>query len=113
MSDIKTATTPRAKRPRPGSPLIFEKPKVSCAKTEERLVKAVGTDDPDFLSSFINQILAVGELGQPSDDHETNFLLSAIEDILSNQSNGRAATAMLAAQYTAMHLASFHPHQRP
>ena len=105
MSDIATTTIPRAKRPPRGSPLKFEKPKMSYAETEERLVKAVGTDDPHFLSHFINQVVAVGELGKPSDDHETTFLLSAIEDILSNQSNSGASTAMLAAQYAVVHVA--------
>ncbi len=103
MSDIDTTTTPRAKRPRPGSPLKFEKPKLATAEVEERIVKAVGIRDEDFLSTFINQVAAVGELGEPSDDHEVNFLLSAIEDIVSNQSNGGVAKAMLAAQFTAMH----------
>ena len=37
MSDIKTATTQRAKRPRPGSPLNFANPKLSHAETEDRL----------------------------------------------------------------------------
>lgn len=72
MSDTKTTTTPRAKRSRPGSPLEFEKPKMSCVETEERLVRAVGIRDPDFLSTFINQVVAVGDLGEPSDDHEIN-----------------------------------------
>jgi len=105
MSDTKTTTTPRAKRPRWGSPLKFEKPKMSYTETTERLVKAVGVEDPEFLSHFINQVVAAGELGEPSDDHETTFLLSAIEDILSNESNGGAAKAMLAAQYAALHVA--------
>jgi len=105
MSDTKTTTTPRAKRSRPGSPLEFEKPKMSSVETEERLVRAVGIRDPDFLSTFINQVVAVGDLGEPSDDHEINFSLSAIEDIVSNQSNGGAAKAILAAQYTAVHAA--------
>ena len=105
MSDTKTTTTPRAKRSRPGSPLEFEKPKMSCVETEERLVRAVGIRDPDFLSTFINQVVAVGDLGEPSDDHEINFLLSAIEDIVSNQSNGGVAKAILAAQYTVVHAA--------
>jgi hypothetical protein len=95
-------TNPRAKRPRPEAPLQFEKPKVSTADIHDRLVRAVGIEDPDFLSSFINQVIAVGELGKPSDDHESCFSLSAIEGILSHQSNG-VAKAMLAAQYTAMH----------
>jgi len=34
-----------------------------------------------------------------------SFFLSAIEDILSNQSNGGVSKAMLAAQYTAVHAA--------
>src|ERR1041385_1323942 len=96
--------TPRAKRPRPGAPpLEFEKPKVSNAEDNERLVRALGVDDPDFLGTFINQIAAVGELGRPSDDHETSFLLSAIEDIVGGQSKGGVAKAMLAAQCAAMH----------
>lgn len=103
MSNSAT-TTPRAKRPRRGSPLEFEKPKLSTADVEDRIVKAAGIRDPDFLSAFINQVAAVGELGEPSDDHEVNFLLSAIEDILSNQSNGVAAKAMLAAQFTVVHV---------
>jgi hypothetical protein len=103
MSDTETTAKPRVKRSRPGSPLEFEKPKLSTANVEDRIVKAVGIKDPDFLNAFINQVAAVGELGEPSDDHEMNFLLSAIEDILSNQSNGGAAKAMLAAQYTAVH----------
>jgi hypothetical protein len=98
------STTPRAKRPRPGAPpLEFEKPKVSNAEDNERLVRALGVDDPDFLGTFINQVAAVGELGRPSDDHETSFLLSAIEDIVGGQSKGGVAKAMLAAQYAAMH----------
>jgi hypothetical protein len=100
-----TTTIPRAKRPRPGRPVNFEKPKMSYADTEDRLVKAVRVEDQDFLSHFINQVAAVGELGKPSDDHETTFLLSAIEDMLSNESNGGAARAMLAAQYAAVHVA--------
>jgi hypothetical protein len=103
MSNTRTTTTPRAKRSRPGSPLEFEKPKMSCAETDERLVRAVGIQDPDFLSTFINQVVAVGDQGRPSDDREINFLLSAIEDIVSNQSNGGVAKAMLAAQYAALH----------
>ena len=51
-----------------------------------------------FLSTKWSRL---GELGDPSDDLETSFLLSAIEDIVSNQSNGGVAKAMLAAQYTA------------
>jgi hypothetical protein len=78
---------------------------MSCVETEERLVRAVGIRDPDFLSTFINQVVAVGDLGEPSDDHEINFLLSAIEDIVSNQSNGGVAKAILAAQYTVVHAA--------
>ena len=78
---------------------------MSYAETTARLVKAVRTDDPDFLSTFINDVVAVGEVGEASDDGETNFSLSAIEDILSNQSNGAVAKAMLAAQYTAVHAA--------
>ena len=105
MSDLANTAIPRAKRPRPGRPLKFEKPKMSYANTEERLVKAVRVEDPDFVSHFINQVVAVGELGKPSDDHETTFLLSAIEDILSNKSNGGASKAMLAAQYAAVHVA--------
>jgi len=106
MSDNATTTTiPRAKRPRHGQPLKFEKPKISCADTEDRLVKASKVGDPDFLSHLINQVVAVGELGNPSDDHETTFLLSAIEDILSNESNGGASKAMLAAQFAVMHVA--------
>jgi hypothetical protein len=105
MPDTKTTTAPRAKRSRPGSPLEFEKPKMSCAETEERLVRAVGIRDPDFLSTFINQVVAVSDLGEPSNDHEINFSLSAIEDIVSNQSNGGVAKAILAAQYTAVHAA--------
>jgi hypothetical protein len=102
MSD-ETKSTPRGKRVRRESPLIFEKPKITTADLEDRVVKAVGIRDPDFLNTFINQVLSVGELGQPSDDQEMNFLLSAIEDILSNQSNGGAAKAMLAAQYAGTH----------
>ncbi len=105
MSDNATTTIPRAKRPRPGRPVRFEKPKMSCADTEDRLVKASRVGDPDFLSHLINQVVAVGELGKPSDDHETSFLLSAIEDILSNESNGGASKAMLAAQFAAVHVA--------
>jgi hypothetical protein len=105
MSDIPNTPIPRAKRPRPGRPLKFEKPKMRYAETEDRLVKAVKVEDPDFYSNFINQVVAVGELGTPSDDHETTFLLSAIEDILSNESNGGASKAMLAAQHAAVHCA--------
>jgi hypothetical protein len=64
---------------------------MSYAETTARLVKALRTEDPDFLSTFINDVVAVGDLGEPSDNRETNF------------SNGRVAKAMLAAQYTAMH----------
>jgi hypothetical protein len=106
MTDKPTITTiPRAKRPRPGRPLKFEKPKMSYADTEDRLVKASKVEDPDFLSHFINQVVAVGELGESSDDHEATFSVSAIEDILSNESNGGAAKAMLAAQYAEVHRA--------
>ncbi len=105
MSNNATTTIPRAKRPRPGRPVKFEKPKMSCADIEDRMVKASKVEDPDFLSHLINQVVAVGELGRPSDDLETNFLLSAIEDILSNESNGGASKAMLAAQYAAVHVA--------
>jgi hypothetical protein len=76
---------------------------VSTADDNERFVRALGIDDPDFLSTFINQVVAVGKLGEPSDDHDTAFLLSAIEDIISNQSKGGVAKAMLAAQYAATH----------
>jgi len=105
MSDIKTATTQRAKRPRPGSPLNFANPKLSHAETEDRLARAIGTQDRDLLGTFLNQVVSVGELGKPSDDLEVSFFLSAIEDILSNQSNGGVSKAMLAAQYTAVHAA--------
>ena len=103
--DIKTATTARAKRPRPGSPLKFANPKLSHAETEDRLARAIGTQDRDLLGTFLNQVVSVGELGKPSDDLEVSFFLSAIEDILSNQSNGGVSKAMLAAQYTAVHAA--------
>jgi hypothetical protein len=103
MSDTKHTTSRRAKRPRCGSPLEFANPKMSYAETEDRLAKAIGTQDRDLLGTFINQVVAVGDLGQPSSDLEVNFSVSAIEDILSNQSNGGAAKAMLAAQYTAIH----------
>jgi hypothetical protein len=103
MSDTKHTTSRRAKRPRWGSPLEFANPKMSYAETEDRLAKAIGTQDRDLLGTFINQVVAVGDLGQLSGDLEVNFSVSAIEDILSNQSNGGAAKAMLAAQYTAIH----------
>jgi hypothetical protein len=103
MSDIKPTTSQWAKRPRPGSPLKFANPKMSYAETQDRLAKAIGTQDRDLLGTFINQVVAVGDLGQPSSDLEVNFSVSAIEDILSNQSNGGVAKAMLAAQYTAVH----------
>jgi hypothetical protein len=103
MSDTKHTTSRRAKRPRWGSPLEFANPKMSYAETEDRLAKAIGTQDRDLLGTFINQVVAVGDLGQLSGDLEVNFSVSAIEDILSNQSNGGAAKAMLAAQFTAIH----------
>lgn len=101
MSDL---IAKRPKRPRPGSPLKFATPKMSYADIEGRLADAVGTKDRDLLGIFINQVVAAGELGDPSDDLEVNFLLSAIEDILSNQSNGGVAKVMLAAQYAAVHV---------
>jgi hypothetical protein len=76
---------------------------MSYAETQNRLASAIGTQDRDLLGTFINQVVAVGDLGQPSDDLEVNFSISAIEDILSNHSNGGVAKAMLAAQYTAVH----------
>jgi hypothetical protein len=103
MSDIKLTTAQRAKRPRPRSPLNFANPKMSYPETADRLAKAVGTQDRDLLDTFINQVVAVGDLGQPSADLEVNFSLSAIEDILSNHSNGGVAKAMLATQYAAVH----------
>jgi hypothetical protein len=78
---------------------------MSHAETQKRLAKAIGTQDQDFLSNLLSQVVAVGELGGPSDDLEVSFFLSVIEDILSNQSNGGVAKAMLAAQYTAVHAA--------
>jgi hypothetical protein len=93
------------RRPRRGSELKFGKPKMSHAETEKRLAKAIGTQDQDFLNNLISQVVAVGELGGPSDDLEVSFFLSVIEDILSNQSNGSVSKAMLAAQYTAVHAA--------
>lgn len=101
MSDL---IPKRPKRPRPGSPLEFATPKMSYADIEGRLADAVGTKDRDLLGIFVNQVVAAGELGDPSDDLEVNFLLSAIEDILSNQSNGGVAKVMLAAQYAAVHV---------
>jgi hypothetical protein len=77
---------------------------MSYAATEERLAKAIGTQDEDFLHKLIHQIVAAGELGDPSDDLEVTFLLSAVEDILSNQSNNGAAKAMVAAQFAAVHV---------
>jgi hypothetical protein len=56
---------------------------MSYADIEGRLADAVGTKDRDLLGIFINQVVAAGELGDPSDDLEVNFLLPAIEDILS------------------------------
>jgi hypothetical protein len=100
MNDI----AKRPKRPRPGSPLKFATPKMSHADIEGRLADAVGTKDRDLLGIFINQVVAAGELGNPSDDLEVHFLLSAIEDVLSNQSNGGVAKAMLTAQYAALHV---------
>jgi len=77
---------------------------MSSAETEKRLANVIGTQDPDFLSSLIHQVVTAGELGDPSDDLEVTFLLSAIEDILSNQSNNGAAKAMVAAQFAAVHV---------
>ena len=94
----------RPRRPRRGSELKFPKPKMSYAATEERLAKAIGTQDEDFLHKLIHQIVAAGELGDPSDDLEVTFLLSAMEDILSNESNNGAAKAMVAAQFAAVHV---------
>jgi hypothetical protein len=76
---------------------------MSYAETKERLANAIGTRDRDLLGTFINQVVGVAELGEPSDDLEVNFSVSVIEDILSNHSNGGVAKAMLAAQYTAVH----------
>jgi hypothetical protein len=103
MSDTKPTTSRQAKRPRPGSPVKFANPKMSYAETQDRLAKAIGTQDRDLLGTFINQVVAVAELGEPSDDLEVTFSVSVIEDILSNHSNGGVAKAMLAAQYTAVH----------
>ena len=105
MSDTKPTTSRQAKRPRPGSPVKFANPKMSYAETQDRLAKAIGTQDRDLLGTFINQVVAVAELGEPSDDLEVTFSVSVIEDILSNHSNGGVAKAMLAAQYTAVHAA--------
>jgi len=102
MSDTKPTTSRQAKRPRPGSPVKFANPKMSYAETQDRLAKAIGTQDRDLLGTFINQVVAVAELGEPSDDLEVTFSVSVIEDILSNHSNGGVAKAMLA-QYTAVH----------
>lgn len=82
-------------------------------------MKAVRTDDPDFLSTFINDVVAVGEVGEASDDRETNFSLSVIEDILSNQSNGAVAKANARSTIhrgTCRNYesgASLYPHRRP
>jgi hypothetical protein len=103
MSDTKPTTSRQAKRPRPGSPVKFANPKMSYAETQDRLAKPIGTQDRDLLGTFINQVVAVAELGEPSDDLEVTFSVSVIEDILSNHSNGGVAKAMLAAQYTAVH----------
>lgn len=62
MSDT---TAQRAKRPA-GSPLKFAIPKMSYAETKDRLTNAVGTKDRDLLGTFINQVVAVGDLGEPS-----------------------------------------------
>jgi hypothetical protein len=93
----------RPRRPRRASELKFAKPKMSYAETEERLAKAIGTQDQDFLHNLIHQIVAAGELGKPSDDLEVNFLLSVIEGILSDQSNS-AAKAIVATQFAAVHV---------
>jgi hypothetical protein len=105
MTEIETTTSPGPRRPRRASELKFAKPKVSHADLEARVVRASGVEDTDFLGSFIQQVVAAGELGHPSDDLEVNFLLSAIEDILlSNPSNRGAAKSMLAAQYALVHV---------
>src|SRR6516225_450209 len=95
----------RPQRPRRASDLKFAKPKMSHADTEKRFARAIGTQDGDFLNSLMQQVVAVGEMGNPSDDLEVSFFFSAIEDILSNQSKGGVSKAMLAAQYTAVHAA--------
>jgi len=54
---------------------------MSTTALEARLVKAVGSRDPDFLRGMLRQLIASGELGRETDDYEVNFLLSVVEGV--------------------------------
>jgi hypothetical protein len=82
--------------------LNIPKPDMSTAALESRLVKAVGSRDPDFLRGLLSQLIAAGELGRETDDYEVNFLLSVVEGVEPRD----VAEAMLAAQMAMVHVAS-------
>jgi len=75
---------------------------MSTTALEARLVKAVGSRDPDFLRGMLRQLIAAGELGHETDDYEVNFLLSVVEGVEPRD----VAEAMLAAQMAMVHVAS-------
>lgn len=98
----KPATPPLLpERPR-SRQLKIPKPDMSTAALESRLVKAVGSRDPDFLRGLLSQLIAAGELGRETDDYEVNFLLSVVEGVEPRD----VAEAMLAAQMAMVHVAS-------
>jgi hypothetical protein len=80
--------------------LKIPKPDMSTAALEARLVKAVGSRDPDFLRGMLRQLIVAGELGRETDDHEVNFLLSVIEGVEPRD----IVEAMLAAQMGMVHV---------
>ncbi len=78
------------------------KPDMSTTALESRLVKAVGSRDPDFLRGLLSQLVAAGELGRETDDYEVNFLLSVVEGVAPRD----VVEGMLAAQMAMVHVAS-------
>jgi hypothetical protein len=80
---------------------ISEKEGVLQMHAHFRLMEALGTTDPDFLSGILSQLLnAASRAGKP-DEQGLNFMLSVIKGVKPRDQ----VEAMLAAQMAAVHTA--------
>jgi len=74
----------------------------SLAVAQVVLMKAVGTNNSDFYSGLIAQLINVGSPGKEADEAGTNFMLAIVKGVEPRDQ----IEAMLAAQMGAVHLAT-------
>ncbi len=102
LNRMNRAPSPLPEPPRRLKKIKVPKPDMAQAELEDRLTRASGTRNADFLNGILSQVISAGELGRETDDREIDFLLSVVEDIEPRN----VIEGMLAAQMATLHVQS-------